>query len=353
LAPIGETVPTEVCGFAGPPARLRAIGEFQARALDFLCDIEKRGLEIHDAPIFRLLRMGLRQGRLEAAFGVDSFLRYRFTIGLLGEELVDALGRACPEEVLAQREKWLPLRGRFLADGGALARPSSRVCSGGVLTCTAIARGHGRGDFLVLVQRRSPRVSDAHGLLSVIPKAFHQPIGFPHDAMLVREVGVSSTLYREIFEEVLGGREVELAGTQLEPDWYVRASKPLRWLRSRPDSYGASCVGLGFNLLSGNYEVGTMLVIHDPRFWEAFGGQLRPNWEADHLMPVTTRRAVGAEEVEAADLLERPEVLERWTGEGLFVFVEGLARLKAMYPERTSLPRLKLGRLIPREEALV
>jgi hypothetical protein len=42
-------------------------------------------------------------------------------------------------------------------------------------------------------------------------------------------------------------------------------------------------VGLGFNLLSGNYEVGTMLVIHDPRFWEAFGDQLRPNWEDDHL----------------------------------------------------------------------
>jgi hypothetical protein len=47
------------------------------------------------------------------------------------------------------------------------------------------------------------------------------------------------------------------------------------------------------------------------------------------------------------------KVLERWTGEGLFVLVEGLARLKAMYPERTSLRRLKLGRLVPREEALV
>jgi hypothetical protein len=90
----------------------------------------------------------------------------------------------------------------------------------------AIARGRRGGDFLVLAQRRSPRVSDALGLLSVNPKALHQPIGFPHDAVLAREVAVSSTLYRELLEEVLGGREVELAGTQLEPDWYVRASKP-------------------------------------------------------------------------------------------------------------------------------
>jgi transcriptional regulator with XRE-family HTH domain len=95
LAPIGETVPTEVCGVDGPLLRLRAIGDFRPRAFDFLCDIENKGLEIHDAPIFRLLRMGLRQGRLEAVFGVDSFLRFRFTIGLLGEELVDALSLAC------------------------------------------------------------------------------------------------------------------------------------------------------------------------------------------------------------------------------------------------------------------
>lgn len=38
-------------------------------------------------------------------------------------------------------------------------------------------------------------MSDAHGLLSVIPKAFHQPVGFPHDLALQKEVGVSSTLY--------------------------------------------------------------------------------------------------------------------------------------------------------------
>jgi hypothetical protein len=145
----------------------RAIDSFRALALRFLCDIEAKGLEIYDAPIFRLRRLDLRRGGLDATFSPDSFLHYRLSVGLLGDELTTALAQASSiDELLGASGERMPLRAQVLPDGAGLADFDNRVCSGGVLTLLAIARPKPHNDFLVLAQRRGASVSDSQGLLS-------------------------------------------------------------------------------------------------------------------------------------------------------------------------------------------
>ncbi|MEA2587699.1 MAG: hypothetical protein QOH66_626 [Actinomycetota bacterium] len=346
LAGLGRSSPQEDCGISATVAPDRAIDAFRSSALRFLCEIEAKSLEIYDSPIFRLRQLDLRRGRLSATFSTDSFLHYRLSAGLLADELTGALAQTRSiHDLLAAPDKHMPLRAQVLPHGGALADFDNRVCSGGVLTLLAIARPQPHNDFVVLAQRRSAVVSDSPGLLSVIPKAFHQPSVLPHSQALASEVAPSATLYRELFEEVLGGREVELADRDLQPMWFVEKSKPLRWLQERPDSYQALCVGVGINLLSGNYEIGTLLVIHDPRFWRAFEQVLRPNWEVANLIRCSTLPAPSASPQRGLSGLIR--ATDQWTSEGLMVLVEGLAYLKRQFPERVSLPAIRVRRLAP------
>jgi transcriptional regulator with XRE-family HTH domain len=346
LAALGESSPHECCALTTSVAPDRAIDPFRALALRFLCDIEARGLEIYDAPIFRLRHLDLRRGGLDATFSPDSFLHYRLSVGLLGDELTAALAQAgSVDELLEASDELMPLRAQVLPDGARLADFDNRVCSGGVLTLLAIARPKPQNDFVVLAQRRGAAVSDSQGLLSVIPRAFHQPSVLPHSMALASEVPPSATLYRELFEEVLGGREVEVDDRDLEPMWFVDESKPLRWLRERPDSYRALCVGLGINLFSGNYEIGTLLVIHDPKFWRAFEQAFRPNWEVANLIRCSTLPAPGASPRRGlSGLIQAADV---WTSEGLMVLLEGLAYLKRHFPERVCLPAIRARRLAP------
>jgi hypothetical protein len=346
LAPLGGSSPHERCGLATTVAPDRAINPFRSSALRFLCDIEAKSLEIYDSPIFRLRHLDLRRGALVGTFSPDSFLHYRLTVGLLGDELSRALAQARSiDGLLAQADGRLPLRAQVLPDGAALADFDNRVCSGGVLTLLAIARPKPHNDFVVLAQRRSATVSDAQGLLSVIPRAFHLPSVLPHSRALAAEVPPSVTMYRELFEEVLGGREVELGDRDLEPMWFIVESRPLRWLRERPNSYQALCVGMGIDLLSGNYEIGTLLVIHDPKFWRAFEQVLRPNWEVGNLIRCST--VPGPSASPSRGLSGLIQVTDEWTSEGLMVLIEGLAYLKRQFPERVSLPTIRARRLAP------
>ena len=188
-------------------------------------------------------------------------------------------------------------------------------------------------------------MSDSQGLLSVIPKAFHQPSALPHSRTLRSEVRPSATMYRELFEEILGGREVEIADRDLEPLWFIDHSRPLRWLRENPGSYLGLCVALATNLLSGNHEIGTLLVIHDPKFWRLFESALRPNWEVGNLIRCSTRPGIHTGPKRGlAGLITSTE---GWTSEGLLVLIEGLARLKQLFPERVCLLSLEIRRLAP------
>ena len=92
----------------------------------------------------------------------------------------------------------------------------------------------------------------------------------------------------------------------------------------------------GFDLSVSGFIVASALVV----------SVLKEKWNVSFLVAIL----IG---VVAAAILETPELLESWTSEGLFVLVEGLARLKALHPARTPLPGLRLRRLAPGEEDLV
>jgi hypothetical protein len=40
------------------------------------------------------------------------------------------------------------------------------------------------------------------------------------------------------------------------------------------------CTGFGLNLVSGNYEYASLIVIEDDEFWARFGGHVEANWES-------------------------------------------------------------------------
>ncbi|HWD09354.1 MAG TPA: helix-turn-helix transcriptional regulator [Actinomycetota bacterium] len=346
LGPVGGSSPQERCTFMPAPGSPIDAQPFRTPALSFLCDVETRGLEIYDAPIFRLMSLDAEGGSLSAAFCTDSFLRYRLTVGLLADELAQAVARTSSlDDLLCSLDRAFPLRRASLPDRNSLAAMGDRLCAGGVLTLLAIARDRPHDDFVVVAQRRGSAVSDSQGLLSVIPRAFHQPSALPHSRTLRAEVRPSATMYRELFEEIFGGREVELADRDLEPLWFIDHSRPLRWLREHPGSYVGLCVALATNLLSGNYEIGTLLVVHDPKFWRLFESTLRPNWEVGNLIQCSTRPGIHTGPKRGLAGLIRST--EGWTSEGLLVLIEGLARLRQLFPERVCLPSLEIRRLAP------
>jgi hypothetical protein len=69
------------------------------------------------------------------------------------------------------------------------------------------------------------------------------------------------------------------------------------------------------------------------------------NWEVGNLIRCSTRPGIhtGPKRGLAALITST----EGWTSEGLLVLIEGLARLKQLFPERVCLPSLEIRRLAP------
>jgi len=103
----------------------------------------------------------------------------------------------------------------------------------------------------------------------------------------------------------------------------------MRWLADDPDRVRVECTAFGLNLVSGNYEFASLIVIDDEEFWPRFGGHVEVNWEASGLRQYSTLdREMIAELI--AD--------ESWSSEGLFALIQGLRRLRELDPTRVRLP---------------
>jgi len=266
---------------------------------------------------------------MDARFAIDWFAHYALSMDLLESELLTSMGGPPRRGRTA-----LPLRNHLLQSPTAIRDISHRLCAGGFATLFAVARPAswaGPADFLIVVQRRSARVLNVHGGLSVIPKGFHQ-----HLVDARSEVSVGSTIYRELDEELFGrGDYDEGAGrpnVRLNPHHVERLTAPMRWLTEN-DACRAECVGLGLNLMTGNYDFACLMCFPDEEFWARFGGDCLPNWEAADVQTYSTADPDGLREL-IAD--------ERWTNEGLFALLEGLRRLAELYPERVQLPNLEV-----------
>jgi hypothetical protein len=284
------------------------------------------GTRLMDMPLYRLLTISPRQGLITGSLGVTRFVRYALTLDMLEGELADAL--ADGRDV---RPGSLPLRDRYLPDLRSVLDISQRLCTGGVLALCAIARPaspyRGPADYVLIVQERSGQVINAARSLAVIPKGFHQPMtDYAADAR------IGATLRREMEEELFGRVEADctaLVGAIADPMHPERLSKPMRWLMSHPDLHRIECTGFGLNLVSGNYEFASLIVIDSEEFWSEHGRAVEANWES-----LALRQYSSLDSDALAELAGDPA----WNNESLFAFAQGLRRLSEAGDDRVNVP---------------
>ncbi|CCH33016.1 transcriptional regulator [Actinosynnema sp. NPDC047251] len=303
--------------------------ETAGRAAQRLAEALALGNRMVNLPLFRLLDVDARKSAITGSVGVTSFVGYVVTMDLLEGELVDALTTNNPTTPGA-----LPLRDAYLPNLSAALDVSDRMCAGGTLALTAIARPadpfRGGPDYLLLVQERSGHVINAARRLAVIPKGFHQPLtDYRADAQ------VGATLRREMEEELFGREDIDhTVGEQrhADPMHPSRMSDPMRWLTAEPGRLRMECTAFGLNLVSGNYEFASLIVIEDEEFWTRYGGQVQANWESARLRQYSSLDHEQLEEL-ANDIA--------WSNEGLFALLQGLRRLRELGGTRVNLPAIE------------
>ena len=310
---------------AQPEADLDLDEHAAGRAVQRLAETLSMNTRLADSPIYRLLSTDIREHQLSGTFGVAQFVHYALTADLLEGELVDAV---------AAGSTAMPLRDRYLPDLRSVLDVGDRLCAGGVLALTAIARPadpyRGEADYLLLVQERSGNVLNATRRLAVIPKGFHQPL-----TDVRRDAQVGSTLRREMEEELFGRPDIDnTLGAQLaaDPMHPTRLSEPMRWLMEQPGRLRMECTGFGLNLVSGNYEFASLIVIEDEEFWARYGGVVEANWESATLRQYSTTDTELVTEL-LGDVA--------WSNEGLFAMTQGLHRLAELSGDRVKLPAIE------------
>ncbi|MGH3789221.1 MAG: transcriptional regulator [Pseudonocardiaceae bacterium] len=285
------------------------------------------GTRFVDTPLYRLLDVDVTKGHIAGTVGVVSFAEYALTMDLLEGELIDAIPAGFPA-----RRGVLPLRDTYLPDAGSVLDMSGRVCVGGVLALCAIARPaspHGAADYLLIVQERSGLVINATRTLAVIPKGFHQPL-----TDIRQDTPIGCSLQRETEEELFGRDDLDNTVTDqrsIDPMHPSRLSEPMRWLTRVPGTLRMECTGFGLNLVSGNYEFASLIVIDDEEFWAQYGGQIEANWESSAL-----RRYSSLD----SSLLTELVGDVAWSNEGLFALLQGLRRLSQIGEYRVNLPAI-------------
>jgi hypothetical protein len=294
-------------------------------AVQRLTEMLALGFRLINTPLYRLLRVDIGKNSLAGDLDLIPFVRYALTMDLLEGELVDA--------VAAGRPSVLPLRDQLLPDVASVLDLSHRVCSGGALALCAIARPATRrtpADYVLLIQERSGRVLNAARRLAVIPKGFHEPlVDYRADAQ------IAATLRREMEEELFGRADVdntEVEQLTTDPMHPSRLSEPMRWLTEQPGRLHLECTGFGLNLVSGNCEFASLIMINDNEFWPRFGGQITANWESGALRQYSS--------------LDKPLITDlisdtAWSNEGLFALLQGLRRLAELGGHRVDLPTIE------------
>jgi hypothetical protein len=301
-------------------------GHAASAAAQRLAETLVAGTRLVDMPLYRLLTIRPSPGAISGMLGLSQFVRYALTLDLLEGELGDALAAG-----YQTGPGTLPLRDRYLADLDAILGISGRLCAGGVLALCAIARPaspfRGPADYVLIVQERSSQVINAARSLAVIPKGFHQPMtDYWADAR------IGATLRREMEEELFGREDADctvLPGKLADPMHPERLSAPMRWLMDNAGCFRLECTGFGLNMVSGNYEFASLIVIESEQFWTEYGSVIEANWESQ-----TLRQYSSLDGESLTDLAEDPG----WSNEGLFAFTQGLRRLGQLGGDRATIP---------------
>jgi len=173
-------------------------------------------------------------------------------------------------------------------------------------------------------------VLNAARRLAVIPKGFHQPI---NDIRADAQIG--ATLRREMEEELFGRDDIDNTVSddrRADPMHPSRLSEPMGWLVGEPGRLRMECTGFGLNLVSGNFEFPSLIVIEDEEFWTRYGGIIEANWESSNL-----RQYSSLDPQLLAELISDVA----WSNEGLFALLQGLRRLAEIGGSRVDLPAIE------------
>lgn len=300
-------------------------------AVQRLAEAAALDVRVANAQLYRLLSIDATKGAIDGTVGLVPFAEYALTADLLENELIDAIADGA-----SIRRGALPLREKYLPDLPSVVNVSGRLCVGGVLALCAIARPsdpyRGPADYALLVQERSGHVLNAARRLSVIPKGFHQPL-----ADIRADARVAATLRREMEEELFGRGEVDSTSGERRaaaPMHPGRLSEPMRWLMNRLDRIRMECTGFGLNLVSGNYEFASLIVIDDEEFWTHYGGEIEANWEASGLRLYSSLDR---------ELISGLIFDESWGDEGVFALLQGIRRLEEFDESRIDLPAIDVA----------
>ena len=316
---------------ASPASERPVDGLVADAAVERIAHMVAMGTRFANRPLYQLCQLEVGDRRLSGEVALTDFTTYALTMDLLEHETLDAI-------VNAGNSTTLPLRSRLLPSLDVVKDIGSRLCVGGPLALFAAARPGsrirgGEPDYMLLVQQRSDHVINAARRLAVIPKSFHEPlIDFSDDAQL------SATLERELEAELFGREDVDATigmHRHAEPFHLTRLSEPMRWLidHTDPGQWRMECTGFGFNLVSGNFEFASLIVIDDEEWWSRYGGHVEANWETQGL-----RRYSSRDRASLANLVHD----EAWSNEGLFAFVQGLNRLGETGGDRVKLPAIRV-----------
>lgn len=175
------------------------------------------------------------------------------------------------------------------------------------------------------MHRRSLHVADGRGLLTVVPKAIHQPGVGNHDP----EREPYWTLLREIFEEVFSGTEAERNPEIRDHEWFLKECKAVKLIHERQHGSRVCVTGFAIDSLKGSLHISHLVVVADEEYWKRYS-ELSPMWEQRGEFEWLSTR----DSARIAELVSK----ESWTTDGLFSFVEGLFALKKVFPDKVCLP---------------
>ena len=218
---------------------------------------------IWNDPIYRVNEIELGEKAMKVLFALDQFENYRYSIGLLNEELprLSADTNFEIDELVDRRNDIQPLRSFFLPDGPSLVDFKSRITASGVQVLFAMATND--GGYEIPYQIRSRKVTEGATMFGTIPMAFHHPLKDPE-----KEVNLSFSIYRELYEELFGGREVTRGSESWNPpDWFFSESEPVRWLKENKAARTLECTCITVNLFSGNCDFQALVAVHDKTFF--------------------------------------------------------------------------------------
>jgi hypothetical protein len=287
---------------------------------------DQMGVRFWDQDIYRLVGDPFLGEKLKLSFSLSRYLDYRFTSGLLEDEVFDALiaNGNDTNYVLKERASALPIRTEILPTTNSLIYLSERISAGGIACVVAMARGYPYNDYCIPLQLRSQSVAEARGVYTGSLQAWHQPIVGDHK----NEVSLYWTVLREMFEELYGGGEVIEESSRLRYDWYLKECPGVDYIHKNPDNVSLEFLGIGVNAILGTYNCAILLAIHDTEYWEKYSSAMVKNWENKKWLLLSTKD----------DVMPSIENVfnKGWFDPGMFGLSQALLRLRQLDEKRVQ-----------------